>query len=95
MSKVYPLYSSSALSFVCGALQCAVWAFCRKRDWAMWRLGWNIRLLAVIYLVIGFLFSKHFPIDIFNINNIPVLKNKINLICFFINHIHAILINKC
>lgn len=90
MSRVYPLYSGTFLMCACAAVQCAVYAMSRERDWSEWRLGWNIRLLTVIYTVIGVLFFKYFSIDIFNMNN-PIMKNKINLICFFINNIISIL----
>ncbi|RVW85749.1 WAT1-related protein [Vitis vinifera] len=49
MSKVYPLYSGTFLMCACAAVQCAVYAMSRERDWSEWRLGWNIRLLTVIY----------------------------------------------
>ncbi|KAL6346123.1 hypothetical protein AAG906_025403 [Vitis piasezkii] len=52
MSKVYPLYSGTFLMCACAAVQCAVYAMSRERDWSEWRLGWNIRLLTVIYTAV-------------------------------------------
>ncbi|WJZ86385.1 hypothetical protein VitviT2T_005845 [Vitis vinifera] len=52
MSKVYPLYSGTFLMCACAGVQCAVYAMSRERDWSEWRLGWNIRLLTVIYTAV-------------------------------------------
>ncbi|KAB1206970.1 hypothetical protein CJ030_MR7G008114 [Morella rubra] len=50
MSETYPChYSSTALMCMMGAIQAAVFALCMERDWSQWKLGWNIRLLAVSY----------------------------------------------
>ncbi|CAH9082056.1 unnamed protein product [Cuscuta europaea] len=50
MSKVYDChYSSTALITVMGSLQSVVFAFCTERDWSQWKLGWNLRLLIVLY----------------------------------------------
>ncbi|KAB1206971.1 hypothetical protein CJ030_MR7G008113 [Morella rubra] len=50
MSETYPChYSSTALMCMMGAIQAAVFALCMERDWSQWKLGWNIRRLAVSY----------------------------------------------
>ncbi|CAH9130681.1 unnamed protein product [Cuscuta epithymum] len=50
MSKVYDChYSSTALITVMGSLQSVVFAFCTERGWSQWKLGWNLRLLIVLY----------------------------------------------
>ncbi|XP_047168514.1 WAT1-related protein At1g68170-like [Vigna umbellata] len=50
MSKEYPChYSSTALMSTAGAIQAAAFGFCVERDFSQWKLGWNIRLLAVAY----------------------------------------------
>ncbi|KAL5096373.1 hypothetical protein RYX36_000700 [Vicia faba] len=50
MSKEYPShYSSTALMSTMGAIQATGFALCFERDWSQWKLGWNIRLLAVAY----------------------------------------------
>uniref|UniRef100_A0A5B6YH78 WAT1-related protein n=1 Tax=Davidia involucrata TaxID=16924 RepID=A0A5B6YH78_DAVIN len=50
MSQRYPCYySSAALMTVMGSIQAVVFALCMERDWNQWRLGWNIRLLAIAY----------------------------------------------
>ncbi|KAE8692619.1 Mtn21-like protein, putative isoform 2 [Hibiscus syriacus] len=52
MSVKFPyLYSSTALMCVTGGMQGALVALCTVRDWSQWRLGWNVRLLAVAYVV--------------------------------------------
>ncbi|KAJ8453244.1 hypothetical protein Cgig2_008128 [Carnegiea gigantea] len=52
MTKNYPCYySSTALMSLMGTLQSVVFALCVERDWAQWKLGWNIRLLTVAYSV--------------------------------------------
>lgn len=52
MSKEYPSrYSSTALMSTAGAVQATVYGLCVERDWSQWKLGWNIRLLAVAYSV--------------------------------------------
>ncbi|GMJ06959.1 Usually multiple acids move in and out Transporters 24 [Hibiscus trionum] len=51
MSVRFPyLCSSTALMCVMGAIQGVVFALCTVRDWSQWRLGWNVRLLAVAYV---------------------------------------------
>ncbi|XP_050881618.1 WAT1-related protein At1g68170 isoform X2 [Lathyrus oleraceus] len=50
MSKEYPShYSSTALMSTMGAIQATGFALCFEKDWSQWKLGWNIRLLAVAY----------------------------------------------
>ncbi|RZB63134.1 WAT1-related protein [Glycine soja] len=50
MSKEYPChYSSTALMSTAGAIQATAFGFCFERDLTQWKLGWNIRLLAVAY----------------------------------------------
>ncbi|TKY71295.1 WAT1-related protein [Spatholobus suberectus] len=50
MSKEYPChYSSTALMSTAGAIQATAFGFCFERDLSQWKLGWNIRLLAVAY----------------------------------------------
>ncbi|KAJ1434973.1 EamA domain [Sesbania bispinosa] len=50
MIKEYPShYSSTALMSTMGAIQATVFGLCVERDLSQWKLGWNIRLLAVAY----------------------------------------------
>ncbi|CAL8997958.1 unnamed protein product [Prunus brigantina] len=42
-------YSSTALMSLMGSIQSVVFALCLERDWNQWKLGWDIRLLAVSY----------------------------------------------
>ncbi|GAB4829854.1 hypothetical protein Ancab_019500 [Ancistrocladus abbreviatus] len=51
MGEKYPPYSSTALMTVMGSIQAVVFALSIERDWKQWKLGWNIRLLSVSYLV--------------------------------------------
>ncbi|KAK7363207.1 hypothetical protein VNO77_05339 [Canavalia gladiata] len=50
MNEEYPSpHSSSALMSTMGAIQSFVFALCIDRDWAKWKLGYNVRLLTVAY----------------------------------------------
>ncbi|KAJ4715430.1 WAT1-related protein [Melia azedarach] len=50
MGEKYPCkYSSTALMCITAAVQATVYAICVERDWSSWKLGWNIRLLSVVY----------------------------------------------
>ncbi|KAK6784008.1 hypothetical protein RDI58_017462 [Solanum bulbocastanum] len=50
MSELYPChFSSTALMSIMGALQAGVYAISTERDWTQWKLGWNLRLFAVLY----------------------------------------------
>ncbi|XVF00751.1 hypothetical protein REPUB_Repub04eG0028400 [Reevesia pubescens] len=50
MSIKFPyLYSSTALMCIMGAMQGVVFSLCIERDWSRWKLGWNVRLLAVAF----------------------------------------------
>ncbi|KAG1327963.1 putative WAT1-related protein [Cocos nucifera] len=50
MMKEYPChYSCTALMCLMGTVQSIIFALCLERDWEQWRLGFDIRLLAVIY----------------------------------------------
>ncbi|KAM7529131.1 hypothetical protein LguiB_032541 [Lonicera macranthoides] len=49
ISKTYPSYSSTALMCFMGTIQAFVFATCTEKDRSAWKLGWNIRLLAVAY----------------------------------------------
>lgn len=52
MSASYPApYSSTGLQSFMGAVQAVVYALCREKRWDQWRLGWSIRLFAVLYSV--------------------------------------------
>ncbi|KAL6345920.1 hypothetical protein AAG906_025200 [Vitis piasezkii] len=42
-------YSGTALMCVCASIQSVVYAMCTERDWSAWKLGWDIRLLTVVY----------------------------------------------
>ncbi|KAH1040494.1 hypothetical protein J1N35_042237 [Gossypium stocksii] len=55
MSVGFPyLYSSTALMCLMGSIQGALYAVCTVRDWNQWKLGWNVRLLAVAFVgIIG------------------------------------------
>ena len=48
---VYPSYSGTALMCISAAIQSAVYGMCAEKDWSAWKLGWNIRLLTVVYIV--------------------------------------------
>ncbi|XP_024959863.1 WAT1-related protein At1g68170-like [Cynara cardunculus var. scolymus] len=51
MSERYPCdYSSTALISMIGFIQSFIFAICNERRWSQWKLGWNIRLLTVLYL---------------------------------------------
>lgn len=54
MSKVYPPYSATALTSICASIQSVAYAMCTE-EWAAWKLGWNIRLLTVVYTVMSVL----------------------------------------
>ncbi|KAI3974646.1 hypothetical protein MKX01_029636 [Papaver californicum] len=47
--KIQCYYSSTALMCGMGSIQAVGFALCMERDWAQWKLGWNIRLLASAY----------------------------------------------
>ncbi|KAF5177360.1 Wat1-related protein [Thalictrum thalictroides] len=50
MSEIYPChYSSTALMCMMASIQSVIFALCMERDRSQWRLGLNIRLLAVTY----------------------------------------------
>ncbi|XP_008785911.2 WAT1-related protein At1g25270-like [Phoenix dactylifera] len=50
MMKEYPChYSSTALMCLMGTVQSIIFALCVEKDWGQWRLGFDIRLLAVVY----------------------------------------------
>ncbi|XP_073128867.1 WAT1-related protein At1g25270-like [Henckelia pumila] len=54
MSKIYPCYSSTALTCLSGAITSGIYSLCTERNWTNWKLGWNLRLLAAAYMgVIG------------------------------------------
>ncbi|KAL5752003.1 hypothetical protein ACOSQ2_022510 [Xanthoceras sorbifolium] len=51
MSENYPcFYSSTFLMTFTGSVQSVIYALCFDREWDQWKLGWNIRLLYVVYL---------------------------------------------
>ncbi|XP_073119683.1 WAT1-related protein At1g68170-like [Henckelia pumila] len=51
VSEKYPChYSSTALISVVGSIQAVVYAFSSEKDWSQWKLGWNLRLLIVVYM---------------------------------------------
>ncbi|RVW24778.1 WAT1-related protein [Vitis vinifera] len=49
ISMVYPSYSGTALTCVSAAIQSVVYAMCAEKKWSAWKLGWDIRLLTVVY----------------------------------------------
>ncbi|XP_062178028.1 WAT1-related protein At1g25270-like [Alnus glutinosa] len=50
LSEKYPChFSSTALMCMMGAIQAVAFALCMEKDWSQWKLGWNIRLLTVVY----------------------------------------------
>lgn len=52
MSVEYPSpMSSTALMSTMGAIQATAFALCVERDWNEWKLGWDVRLLAVSFSV--------------------------------------------
>lgn len=51
-SKTYPQhYTSMALMSMMAALQATAYALCVERNWSQWRLGWDLRLLTVVFSV--------------------------------------------
>ncbi|XVF68294.1 hypothetical protein PTKIN_Ptkin10aG0193600 [Pterospermum kingtungense] len=51
MSVKFPyLSSTTALMCIMGSIQAAIFAFCTEKDWSQWKLGWNVRLLAVTFM---------------------------------------------
>lgn len=44
-------YTSSAIMYFMGWIECLIVAACVERDISQWALGWNIRLIAVTYSV--------------------------------------------
>ncbi|XP_073290859.1 WAT1-related protein At1g25270-like isoform X1 [Primulina huaijiensis] len=54
MSKIYPSYSSTAITCLSGAFISGIYSLCTERNWTNWKLGWNFRLLAAAYMgIIG------------------------------------------
>ncbi|PWA93787.1 eamA domain, WAT1-related protein [Artemisia annua] len=54
MSANYPChYSNSFMFSVFGFIQSFVYVVSTERSWSQWKLGWNIRLLCVIFQGIG------------------------------------------
>lgn len=52
MGETYPCqYTSTALITSMASIQAVGFALCTERDWTQWKLGWNVRLLAVAYTV--------------------------------------------
>ncbi|XP_019185779.1 PREDICTED: WAT1-related protein At1g25270-like [Ipomoea nil] len=50
MIKLYSCnFSSTALINVMASLQSTGFALCTERDWGQWKLGWNLKLLIVVY----------------------------------------------
>ncbi|KAL7227824.1 hypothetical protein ACSBR1_022664 [Camellia fascicularis] len=50
MIQEYPcLYSNTAMIIFCGTIQAVIFGLWMERDWNQWKLGWNIRLLTVIF----------------------------------------------
>ncbi|ONK57240.1 uncharacterized protein A4U43_C10F18040 [Asparagus officinalis] len=51
MSQAYPChYSTTALMCLMAAVQANVYALCMDRHWDHWRLGFDVRLLTVVYV---------------------------------------------
>ncbi|ONK66373.1 uncharacterized protein A4U43_C06F7090 [Asparagus officinalis] len=51
MSQAYPChYSNTALMCLMAAVQANVYALCMDRHWDHWRLGFDVRLLTVVYV---------------------------------------------
>ncbi|KVI01791.1 Drug/metabolite transporter, partial [Cynara cardunculus var. scolymus] len=54
LSAVYPChYTNTFLITAMGCILSLVFALCVERSWSQWKLGWNIRLLAVFFMGIG------------------------------------------
>lgn len=50
MSMEYPRqYSSTALMCLMATVQSTVYALFTNKDMSRWKLGWNVRLLTVVY----------------------------------------------
>ncbi|KAK4490508.1 hypothetical protein RD792_001188 [Penstemon davidsonii] len=49
MSRMYPLYSSTAIVCSTGAILSGIYALCKETHLTEWKLGWNIRLMAAAY----------------------------------------------
>lgn len=71
MSIKFPyLHSTTALMCIMGSIQGAIFALCIEKDWSQWKLGWNVRLLAVTFMVrncSNILFSDDVGIQLINI----------------------------
>lgn len=51
MNVKFPyLCSTTALMCTMGSIQGSVIAICTEKDWSQWKLGWNVRLLAVAFV---------------------------------------------
>ncbi|PWA42333.1 eamA domain, WAT1-related protein [Artemisia annua] len=54
MSANYPCYYTNSFMFsVFGFIQSLVYVVSTERSWSQWKLGWNVRLLCVIFQGIG------------------------------------------
>ena len=52
MSEKFPWpYTSVALMSLMGFIQSVVFALCMESDWNQWKLGWNIRLITILFSV--------------------------------------------
>ncbi|KAK4762082.1 hypothetical protein SAY87_029966 [Trapa incisa] len=50
MMETYPCqYSSTALMTFMASIQGVAFGLCTERDWSQWKLGWNVRLIAVSF----------------------------------------------
>ncbi|XVF00534.1 hypothetical protein REPUB_Repub04eG0009100 [Reevesia pubescens] len=50
MSVRFPYHhSATALMCMMGSIQGTVFVLCTEKDWDQWKLGWNVRLLAVAF----------------------------------------------
>ncbi|RXH73628.1 hypothetical protein DVH24_016450 [Malus domestica] len=50
MTRTFPCpMSATALTSLMATIQSVIYALCAERDWKQWHLGWNIRLLGVVY----------------------------------------------
>ncbi|TXG53864.1 hypothetical protein EZV62_019120 [Acer yangbiense] len=84
MSERYPCqYSSTALMCLMGSIQATVYALCIEKDIDQWKLGWNIRLLTVVYSVWSW--SVWFDGD----TNIMVCEEEGTSLCFCLQPAYA------
>lgn len=52
MGENYPFtYSASALFCITASIEATIYTIITDSNWSDWKLGWNLRLLSVVYTV--------------------------------------------